>query len=32
MGSDRGMAGSKAGNPDYRKAYSDCMRKRGFSS
>jgi hypothetical protein len=32
MGSDRGISGSQASDPDYRKAYTDCMRKRGFSS
>lgn len=32
IGSDRGITGSKATDPDYRKAYTDCMRKRGFSS
>ena len=32
MGSDRGITASKSTDPDYRKAYTDCMRKRGFSS
>ena len=32
LGSDRGIAGSKSSDPDYRKAYTDGMRKRGFSS
>ena len=31
-GSDRGIAGSRAGDQDYRRVYTDCMRKRGFSS
>jgi hypothetical protein len=32
MGSDRGIPASKSTDPGYRKAYTDCMRKRGFSS
>jgi len=32
LGSDRGITASKSTDPGYRKAYEDCMRKRGFSS